>query len=157
MIQIIITQCPTFAPVTIAPTVNPNVERNPNPNPNPYTLVLILILTLSQTLTLPLLSIPNQKPPKRLTHHPHSNSLLSELSSQEQLSLNIIQEQMSDHRRDLITTYLTKLLIFLRVKICFLATDNIVVDICTHNRSAIILVQVHLHQIKRDTIPSPFD
>ena len=28
-------ECPTFAPATIAPAVNPNVERNPNPNPNP--------------------------------------------------------------------------------------------------------------------------
>ena len=25
----------TFAPVTIAPVVNPNFKRNPNPNPNP--------------------------------------------------------------------------------------------------------------------------
>ena len=28
-------ECLTFAPATIAPAVNPNVERNPNPNPNP--------------------------------------------------------------------------------------------------------------------------
>ena len=28
-------ECPTFAPATIAPAVNPNVEHNPNPNPNP--------------------------------------------------------------------------------------------------------------------------
>ena len=28
-------ECPTFVPATIAPAVNPNVERNPNPNPNP--------------------------------------------------------------------------------------------------------------------------
>ena len=27
-------KCLTFAPATIAPAVNPNVERNPNPNPN---------------------------------------------------------------------------------------------------------------------------
>ena len=31
-------ECPTFALATIAPAVNPNVERKPNPNPNlnPY-------------------------------------------------------------------------------------------------------------------------
>ena len=28
-------ECPTFAPATIAPAVNPNVVHNPNPNPNP--------------------------------------------------------------------------------------------------------------------------
>ena len=26
-------ECPTFAPATIAPAVNPNVERNPSPQP----------------------------------------------------------------------------------------------------------------------------
>ena len=73
----LIIECPTFAPATIiAPAVNPNVERKPNPNPN---LILILILTLPRT--------------KKPNHHPYSNSLLSEISSQEQLSL----EQMSDH------------------------------------------------------------
>ena len=46
------------------------------------TLILILILILHYPI--------NQKP----NHYPHSNSLLSEVSSQEQLS----PEQMSDHQ-----------------------------------------------------------
>ena len=50
---------------------NPNPNFNPNPNLNPYPIL-------------------NQKP----NHYPHSNSLLSEISWQEQLS----PEQMSDHR-----------------------------------------------------------
>ena len=52
-----------FAPATIAPMINANIKLNPNPNPNinPY-------------------PTPNQKP----NHYPHSNSLLSEISSQEQ-------------------------------------------------------------------------
>ena len=68
--------CTTFAPATIAPMINANVERNPNPNPylNPY-------------------PTPNQKP----NHHPHSNFLLSEIPSQEQLS----PEQMSDHQKNM--------------------------------------------------------
>ena len=65
------TEC-TFAPATIAPMININVKRNPTPNPNP---------------NFNLYPIPNQKP----NHYPHSNSLLSEMSS---------QEQMSDHRLD---------------------------------------------------------
>ena len=66
--------CTTFALATIAPMVNANVKHNPNPNlipnPNPYPTL-------------------NLKP----NHYPRSNSLLLEISSQEQLSL----EQMSDH------------------------------------------------------------
>ena len=62
----------TFVPVTIAPMIHANVKRNPNPNPNPKPY-----------------PTPNQKP----NHYTHSNSLLSEISSQEQLS----PEQMSDH------------------------------------------------------------
>ena len=54
--------------------VNANVKHNPNPNlipnPNPYPTL-------------------NLKP----NHYPHSYSMLLEISSQEQLSL----EQMSDH------------------------------------------------------------
>ena len=50
---------------------NANVKHNPNPNLNPYPTL-------------------NQKP----NYHPHSISLLLEISSQEQLS----PEQMSDHR-----------------------------------------------------------
>ena len=61
--------------MTNAPVVNANVKHNLNPNPipnlNPYR-------TRKQT--------PN--------HHPHSNSLLLEISLQEQLS----PEQMSDHQ-----------------------------------------------------------
>ena len=53
-----------------------NVKRNPNPNPNPKP-------NLNPYPT------PNQKP----NHYPHTNSLLSEISSPEQLS----PEQMSDH------------------------------------------------------------
>ena len=71
-------ECPTFAPATIAPAVHPNVEHNPNPNPNP---------------NLNTYPTPNLKP----NHHPHSNSLLSEISSQEQLS----PAQMLDHQRQL--------------------------------------------------------
>ena len=65
-------ECTTFAPATIA-MVNANVKHNlnsnPNPNLNPYPILI-------------------QK-----YHYPHSNSLLLEISSQEQLS----PEQMSDH------------------------------------------------------------
>ena len=70
-------ECPTFALATIAPMVNANVKHNPNPNPNPDP-------TLNPYPTL------NQKP----NHYPHSNSLLLEISSQEQL----LPEQMLDHR-----------------------------------------------------------
>ena len=70
------TECTTFAPATIALVINANVKRNPNPNPNPDP-------NLNPYPT------PNQKP----NHYPHSNSLLSEISSPEQLS----PEQMSDH------------------------------------------------------------
>ena len=63
-----------FAPATMAPMINTNVNRNPNPNPNPN---LNPYPTLNQT--------PN--------HYPHSDSLLSEISSQKQFS----SEQMSDH------------------------------------------------------------
>ena len=56
--------------------INNNVKRNPNPNPNPNP-------------DLNPFSTPNQKP----NRCPHSNSLLPELSWQEQLS----PEQMSDH------------------------------------------------------------
>ena len=72
-------ECTTFAPATIAPRVNANVKHNPTPNPipnpnpnlNPYPT-----LNWSKTQSLP-----------------HFNSLLLEISSQEQLS----PEQMSDH------------------------------------------------------------
>ena len=47
-----------------------NTNPNPNPNLNPY-------------------PTPNQKP----NHHPHSNSLLLEISSHKQLS----PKQMSDY------------------------------------------------------------
>ena len=50
----------------IAPVINANVKRNPNPNPNPN-------LTPYPT--------PNQKP----NYYPHSNSLLPEISWQEQI------------------------------------------------------------------------
>ena len=66
----------TFAPATIAPMVNANVKHNPNPNPNP------------NLNPYPILN-PNPN------HYPHSNSLLLEISSQEQLS----QEQMLDHHK----------------------------------------------------------
>ena len=69
-------ECTTFAPATIAPVINANVKRKPNPNPNPK-------LNLNPYPT------PNQKP----NYYLHSNSLLSEISSPEQLS----PEQMSDH------------------------------------------------------------
>ena len=62
-------ECPTFAPATIAPVIDANVKRNPNPNPNPKP-------NLNPYHTL------NQKP----NHYPHSNSLLFEISSPEQLS-----------------------------------------------------------------------
>ena len=55
--------------------INTNVKRNPNPNPTP---------------NLDPYPTPHQKP----NHNPNSNSLLSEISLQEQLSL----EQLSDHR-----------------------------------------------------------
>ena len=61
-------ECPTFALATIAPMINANVKPNPNPNPKP---------NLN-----PYYPTPNQKP----NHHPNSNSLLSEISSPEQLS-----------------------------------------------------------------------
>ena len=64
----------TFAPATIAPMVNANVKHNPNPNPHPN-------LNPYPTLI--------QKP----NHNPYCNSLLSEISSQEQLS----PKQMLDH------------------------------------------------------------
>ena len=67
-------ECTTFAPATIAPVINVNVKRNPNPNPNP-----------NPKPNLNPYPTPNQKP----NHYPHSNSLLSEISS---------PEQMSDHR-----------------------------------------------------------
>ena len=65
-------KCTTFAPTTIAPMINANVKYNPNSKPimNPY-------LTSNQ----------------KSNYYPHSNSLLSEISLQEQLSL----EQMLDH------------------------------------------------------------
>ena len=71
-----------FAPATIAPVVNPNVKRNrnPDPNPNPNPNPNLIPYTIPRT--------------KKPNHHPHSYSLLSEISSQEQLS----PEQMSDHR-----------------------------------------------------------
>ena len=71
-------ECTTFAPATIAPVINANVKHNPNPNPNPNPK-----RNLNPYPTL------NQKP----NHYPHSNSLLSEISSPEQL----LPEQMSDH------------------------------------------------------------
>ena len=67
-----LTECTTFAPVTIAPMLNANVEHNPNPNPNPNP-------NLNPYLTL------NQK----RNRYPHSISLLVEISS---------QGQISDHR-----------------------------------------------------------
>ena len=63
-------ECPTFAPATIAPVINVSVKRNPNPNPNP-----------NPKPNLNSCPTPNQK----LNHYPHSNSLLSEISSPEQL------------------------------------------------------------------------
>ena len=42
-------ECPTFAPATITPAVNPNVEHNPNPKPNANPKPNYLILTLPQT------------------------------------------------------------------------------------------------------------
>ena len=63
-------ECTTFAPATIATVVKHNPNPNHNPTLNPY-------------------PTPNQKP----NHHLQSNSLLSEISSQEQLS----PEQMSDN------------------------------------------------------------
>ena len=68
----------TFDPATVAPIVNANIKHNPNPNPNPNRNP-----NLNPYPTL------NQKP----NHYPHSNFLLLEISSQEQLLL----EQMSDH------------------------------------------------------------
>ena len=68
-----ITECPTFAPVTVALVINANVISNPNPSPNP---------NLNPYPT------SNQKP----NHYPHSNYLVPEISWQEQLS----SEQMSD-------------------------------------------------------------
>ena len=64
----------TFAPPTIAPMINANLKHKPNPIPNlnPY-------------------PTPYPKP----NHYPHSHSLLSEISSQEQL----LPEQMSDHHQ----------------------------------------------------------
>ena len=62
-------ECTTFAPATIAPVVNPNVKHNPNPNPNPNP---------NLNLTLPRTKNPNTN----LT----LNSLLSEISSQKQMS-----------------------------------------------------------------------
>ena len=56
--------------------LNANVKHNPNPNPN-FNPNLKFYPTF------------NKKP----NHYPHSNSLLLEISSQEQLS----PEQMSDH------------------------------------------------------------
>ena len=75
-------ECTIFAPATIAPVINVNVKRNPNPNPKP---------NLNPYPT------PNQKP----NHYPHSNSLLSEISSPEQMS----PEQMSDHQGVSITQH----------------------------------------------------
>ena len=69
-------ECMTFAPATIAPVINVNVKPNPNPNPNPK----------------PNLN-PYPTPNQKSNHYPHSKSLLSEISSPEQLS----PEQMSDH------------------------------------------------------------
>ena len=66
MIAIYCEECTTFAPATIAPVITANVKRNPNPNPKP---------NLNHYPT------PNQKP-----NYPHSSSLLSEISSPEQLS-----------------------------------------------------------------------
>ena len=63
-------ECTTFSLVTIAPMVNPNIKCNPKPNPNPNP-------NLNPYPTL------NWKP----NHDPHSNSLLSEISLQEQLLL----------------------------------------------------------------------
>ena len=68
--------CTTFAQATIAPVINVNVNRNPNPNPKPK----------------PNLN-PYPTPNQKSNHYPHSNSLLSEISSPEQMS----PEQMSDH------------------------------------------------------------
>ena len=70
-------KCTTFAPVTVAPMVNANVKHNTNINPN------------SNPNLIPYPTL-NQKP----NHYPQSNSLLSEISSQEQLS----PKQMLDHR-----------------------------------------------------------
>ena len=68
-----IKECTSFVPATTAPMINTNVKGNSNPNPNP---------NLNPCPTL------NQTP----YHHPHSNSLLSEISSQEQF----LPEQMPD-------------------------------------------------------------
>ena len=63
----IVSACTTFAPATILlQRINANVKRNPNPYPNP---------NLNPHLT------PNQEP----SHYPHSNSFLSEISSEEKL------------------------------------------------------------------------
>ena len=72
--------------------VNVNVKHNPNPNPipNPYH-------NLNPYPSL------NQKP----NHYPHSNSLLLEISSQEQLP----PEQMLDHRRVKCTVHKKHLLV----------------------------------------------
>ena len=67
-------ECWIFAPATIAPMINANVKRNSNPNPNPTLNPYPLHQKTIITLTL--------------------NSLLSEISLQEQLS----PEQMSDHQ-----------------------------------------------------------
>ena len=64
--------CPTLKLITtFAPVINVNVKRNPNPNPKP---------NLKPYPTL------NQKP----NHYPHSNSLLSEISSPEQMSPELL-------------------------------------------------------------------
>ena len=66
--RILCDECTTFAPATIAPMMNANVKRNPNPNPNPN-----------------LKFYPTSTP--KPNRYPHSNSLLSEISScREQLS-----------------------------------------------------------------------
>ena len=79
-------ECTTFAPATIAPMINANVKHNPNPNPNlnpnPNP---ILNPNPNPNHNLNPYPTLNQKP----NHYPHSHSLLSEISS---------QEQMSDHQ-----------------------------------------------------------
>ena len=70
-------ECTTFVPVIFAPMVNANVKHNTNINPNSNPN-LIPYPTLNQNAN----------------HYPHSNSLLLEISSQEQLS----PKQMLDHR-----------------------------------------------------------
>ena len=76
-------RCTTFAPATTALVINTNVKHNPNPNPN-----------LNPDPYLNPYPTPNQKP----NHYLHSNSLLPEISWQEQLS----PEQISDHQKEML-------------------------------------------------------